>query len=49
MEAVEVLLACKHYDEQSVDRRLCRNFSVLRYQAASLIVKAAQRTEYRSG
>jgi hypothetical protein len=42
MEAVDVLLACEQYDEQSLDCRLCRNFSELRHKTASLIVKAGR-------
>ena len=40
IEAADVLLACKQYDEESLDCRLCRNFSKLRRKTASLIVKA---------
>ena len=42
MEAVDVLLACEQYDEQSLDCRLCRNFSELRRKTAALVVKAGR-------
>ncbi len=42
MEAVDVLLACEQYDEESLDCRLCRNFSELRHKTAALVVKAGR-------
>jgi hypothetical protein len=42
MEAVDVLLACERYDEESLDCRLCRNFSELRRKTAALVVKAGR-------
>jgi hypothetical protein len=42
MEEVDVLLACEQYDEQSLDCRLCRNFSELRRKTAALVVKAGR-------
>jgi len=45
--AVDVLLACKSYDEGSLDCRLCRNFSQLRHKTASLVVRAGQLDERR--
>jgi hypothetical protein len=42
MEAVDVLLACEQYDEESLDCRLCRNFSELRRKTAALVVKAGR-------
>lgn len=47
IEAVDVLLACKSYDEGSLDCRLCRNFSQLRHKTASLVVRAGQLDERR--
>lgn len=41
-ETVGVLLACEHYDEESMDCRLCRSFSELRRKTASLVVKAGR-------
>ncbi|MDO9131164.1 MAG: hypothetical protein Q7U34_14985 [Anaerolineales bacterium] len=40
IEAVDVLLACKQYDQASMDCRLCHNFSELRRKTAALVVKA---------
>lgn len=40
IEAVDVLLTCEQYDEQSLDCRLCRNFSELRRKTAALVIKA---------
>jgi Mor family transcriptional regulator len=42
LEAVDVLLACEHYDEASLNCRLCRRFSRLRRETASLVVKASR-------
>jgi hypothetical protein len=42
MEAVDVLLACEQYDEESMDCRLCRSFSELRRKTAMLVVKAGR-------
>jgi hypothetical protein len=42
IEAVDVLLACEQYDEESLDCRLCRNFSELRRKTAMLVVKAGR-------
>lgn len=42
IEAVDVLLACEQYDEESLDCRLCRNFSELRRKTAALVVKAGR-------
>jgi hypothetical protein len=42
MEAVDVLLACEQYDEQSLDCRLCCNFSELRRKTAALVIKAGR-------
>jgi hypothetical protein len=42
MEAVDVLLACEQYDGESLDCRLCRNFSELRHKTASLVIKAGR-------
>ncbi|PJH75486.1 MAG: hypothetical protein CO064_06425 [Anaerolineae bacterium CG_4_9_14_0_8_um_filter_58_9] len=40
IEAVDVLLACKQYDQASMDCRLCYNFAELRRKMATLVVKA---------
>ncbi|MBU0493731.1 MAG: hypothetical protein KKA73_04450 [Chloroflexi bacterium] len=40
--AVDVLLACEQYDKHSPDCRLCYQFSELRRQTASLVVKAGR-------
>ncbi|MBU0510468.1 MAG: hypothetical protein KKD28_06165 [Chloroflexi bacterium] len=42
IETVDVLLACEHYDEKSLDCRLCRNFSTLRHKTAALVIKAGR-------
>jgi len=42
MKAVDVLLACEHYDEGTVDCRLCHNFSELRRKTATLVLKAGR-------
>lgn len=42
IEAADVLLSCEHYDEGSVDCRLCHNFSELRHKTAALIIKAGR-------
>jgi len=42
IEAVDVLLACDHYDEESADCRLCRNISDLRHKTAALVAKAGR-------
>lgn len=47
MEAVDVLLACEQYDEQSLDCRLCRNFSQLRRKTAALVIKAGRLDDRR--
>jgi hypothetical protein len=47
MEAVDVLLACEQYDEQSPDCRLCHNFSELRRKIAILVVKAGRLNDRR--
>lgn len=47
MEAVDVLLACERYDEESMDCRLCRNFSGLRRKTAALVVKAGHLADSR--
>jgi hypothetical protein len=44
IEAVDVLLACEQYDEESLDCRLCRNFSELRRKTAALVIKAGHLT-----
>ena len=41
-EAVDVLLACQRYDEESLDCRLCRNFSALRRKTAALVIRAGR-------
>ncbi len=40
MEAVDVLLACEQYDEESLDCGLCRNFAKLGRKTAALVIKA---------
>jgi len=47
IETVDVLLACEQYDEESLDCRLCRNFSELRHKTASLVIKAGRLAESR--
>jgi len=47
IEAVDVLLACERYDEESLDCRLCRNFSELRRKTAALVVKAGHLDDRR--
>jgi len=47
VEAVDVLLACEHYEEESLDCRLCRSFSELRRKTATLIVEAGRLDSYR--
>jgi len=42
IEAVDMLLACEQYDEDSLDCRLCRNFSELRRKTAALVIKAGR-------
>ena len=42
MQVAEVLLACQTCDEQSLDCRLCREFSTLRLKTASIIVQASR-------
>ena len=39
IKAVDALLACEQYDQESQDCRLCRNFSQLRHKTAALVVK----------
>jgi len=39
IKAVDVLLACEQYDQESQDCHLCRNFSQLRRKTAALVVK----------
>lgn len=46
-EAVDVLLACECYDEESLDCRLCRNFSELHRKTGALVVKAARLGNHR--
>ncbi|MBI4759381.1 MAG: hypothetical protein HY783_10375 [Chloroflexi bacterium] len=46
-EAVDVLLACEQYDEESLDCRLCRNFSGLRRKTATLVIKAGRLDDRR--
>jgi hypothetical protein len=40
IRAVDVLLICEQYDQESLDCCLCRNFSQLRRKTAALVVKA---------
>lgn len=47
IETVDVLLACEQYDEESLDCRLCRNFSELRHKTAALVVKAGHLADSR--
>jgi hypothetical protein len=47
VEAVDVLLVCEQYDEESLDCRLCRNFSELRRKTAALLVKAGRLDDRR--
>lgn len=47
IEAVEVLLACEQYDEESLDCRLCHNFSELRRKTAALVIKAGHLDDRR--
>jgi hypothetical protein len=47
IEAVDVLLACEQYDQESLDCRLCRNFSELRRKTAALVVKAGHLDDRR--
>jgi len=47
IEAVDVLLACEQYDEESLDCRLCRNFSELRRKTAALVIKAGRLDDRR--
>jgi len=42
IEAVDVLLAREQYDQESLDCRLCRNFSELRRKTAALVIKAGR-------
>jgi len=42
IEAVEELLDCGEYEEESLDCRLCHNFSELRKKTAELILKAGR-------
>ena len=46
-EAVDVLLECHEYEEESVDCHLCRGFSELRRQMAALVVKAGRLDDRR--
>ena len=47
IEAVDILLACEQYDEDSLDCRLCRNFSGLRRKTAALVIKAGRLNDRR--
>ncbi len=47
IETVDVLLACEQYDEESLDCRLCRNFSELRRKTAALVVEAGRLEDRR--
>jgi hypothetical protein len=47
IEAVDVLLACEQYDQESLDCRLCRNFSELRRKTAALVIKAGRLNDRR--
>jgi len=40
--AVELLLGCERYDEGRADCRLCRHFSELRRNTATLIIRAGR-------
>jgi Mor family transcriptional regulator len=42
IEAVDVLLACRQYNQASMDCRLCHNFAELRRKMATLVVKATR-------
>jgi hypothetical protein len=42
IEAVDVLLACEQYAEASLDCLLCRRFSRLRRETATLVVQASR-------
>jgi hypothetical protein len=42
MEAVDVLLDCQAYDEQSPDCYLCRQFARLRRKTAQVVVLAGE-------
>lgn len=42
IEVVEELLDCCEYEEESLDCRLCHNFSELRKKTAELILKAGR-------
>jgi hypothetical protein len=47
IKAVDVLLDCEQYDEESLSCRLCRNFSELRRKTAALVVKAGRLDDRR--
>jgi hypothetical protein len=47
IKAVDVLLACEQYDQESLDCRLCRNFSELRRKTAALVIKAGRLNDRR--
>jgi hypothetical protein len=47
IEAVDVLLACERYDQESLNCRLCRNFSELRRKTAALVVKAGRLDDHQ--
>jgi len=42
IEAIDVLLACESYNEESLECRFCRKFSELRRKAATLVVNAGR-------
>ena len=42
VEAADVLLACERYEEETLDCRLCRNFSELRRRTAAVVIKAGR-------
>jgi hypothetical protein len=42
IETVDVLLACEQYDEENLNCRLCRQFSQLRRETATVVVKAGR-------
>ena len=47
VEAVDVLVGCEQYDEESLGCQLCQQFSQLRRKTAALVVKAGQLQERR--
>lgn len=42
IEAIDVLLACESYNEESLECRFCRKFSELRRKTATLVIKAGR-------